>query len=92
MLKIGKEEAMMISPEGYIEPMKQYSYEQLIKERDQLIREIHKFEKNRDKEKKRKKLRSEVVIIDPSPEVVYQCNNQYLIKITELIQEKFKEL
>lgn len=32
------------------------------------------------------------VVIHPSPDVVYQCNNQYLIKVTELINIRFREM
>ena len=36
---------MMISPEAYLEQMKDATYEQLIKERDGLIRYVRRYEK-----------------------------------------------
>lgn len=36
---------MMISPEAYLEQMKNATYEQLIKERDGLIRYVRRYEK-----------------------------------------------
>ena len=40
---------MMVSPECYVESMKEKSYKSLLKERDSLIRSIRSFEKNKDK-------------------------------------------
>ena len=39
---------MMISPEAYLEQMKDATYEQLIKERDGLIRYVYNGPKNLD--------------------------------------------
>lgn len=74
----------MISPESYMETIKNLTLEQLVKERNKLIRELHRFEKRSDDENLE-------IFIHPSPEVVYQCNNEYLIKVTELINIKFRE-
>lgn len=76
---------MMISSESYMETIKDLNFEQLVKERNKLIKELHRFEKkiyDVDME----------VVIHPSPDVVYQCNNQYLIKVTELINIRFREM
>lgn len=75
---------MMISPEGYMETIKNFTVEQLVKERNKLIRKLHRFEKKSDDENLE-------IMIHPSPDVVYQCNNEYLIKVTELINIKFQE-
>ena len=72
---------MMISPEYYRKTIEEYEIPELIKERDKLIREIRRFEKN--------KIRLEERMISPSPEVVYQCNNEYLIQVIILINKKF---
>ena len=37
---------MMISPKGYIETVKDLSYEELLKERGSLLRRIRKFERD----------------------------------------------
>lgn len=41
---------MMISPEMYAEQFKDASYQEMIKERDSLIRYIRKYEKNLKKQ------------------------------------------
>ena len=57
---------MMISPESYIEELKDKSYEELLKEKRNLLKEISDFENNN--------ISNERFNIDPSPEVIYQCN------------------
>ncbi len=74
---------MMISPEGYIEELKGKTYKELLKERDDLLKEIQKFE-NDD-------IPDEEYNIDPSPEVVYQCNLLYLGELFKLISEKYNK-
>ena len=75
---------MMISPKTYIEEQKDKTYEELIKERDRLIKEVRYFEKHIEKEMK-------VQYISPSPDVIYQWNLEYLSELCNLIQEKFNE-
>ncbi len=72
---------MMISPEGFIEMNKDKNYKELIKVRDELISDIRSFEADPDQNG----------FIDPSPEVVYQMNLQYLGKLCELIAEKYNQ-
>lgn len=73
---------MMISPENYIDMIKNNSYYNLLKERDCLIREIRRFEKDKDKSSKE-------LMMEPSPEVQYQMNLQYLAKLCQLISETY---
>ncbi len=80
---------MMISPEGYIEEKKNKSYKELIKEKEILLDEISKFEK--DMANNNYKLKEDSEIICPSPDVVYQCNLLYLSKLTELLADKFNK-
>jgi len=77
---------MMIHPEGYIDMIKDKSYENLLKERDVLIARICEFEESMDKPK------DERWLISPDPEVVYQCNLMYLAKLCELIQETYNRV
>lgn len=68
--------------------MVRYQYEdaplkEIIKERDKIIRQIRRYEKG--------KIPEEDYCIDPSPEVVYYCNNLYLAELCYLINEKNKE-
>ena len=71
---------MMISPEVYIEMLEDKSYSSLLKKRDFLIREIRKFEDEKNKF-------SDEFYIHPSSEVRYQMNLKYLGKLCELISE-----
>ena len=72
---------MMISPEGFIEMNKDKNYKELIKVRDELISDLRSFEADPYQKG----------FIDPSPEVVYQMNLQYLGKLCELIAEKYNQ-
>lgn len=72
---------MMISPQNYVDDMKEKCYEDLIKEKYKLIKERHRFENN--------KIADNEFCINPSPEVVYQCNLLYLSELCKLVQEKF---
>jgi len=79
----GVTKQMMISPEGFIQEYLDRSYIELLKVRDKLIVEIRYFEKHKSE--------PDELIIDPSPEVVYQCNLNYLSKICELISQKYNQ-
>jgi len=77
---------MMISPEMYIESIKDKSYDDLLKERNSLMKEIRHFEKRADQ----KDLKYDFVIVSTSPEVKYQVNLLYLGKLCELISDVYK--
>ena len=74
---------MMISPDWYIEDIKDKKYKELLIEKDKLLKEINDFEND--------KIPESEYMIDPSPEVRYQCNLKYLSKLCELISEKYNE-
>ena len=74
---------MMISPDWYVEDKKDKKYKELLVERDKLLKEIKDFENNNIPEKD--------YMIDPSPEVIYQCNLQYLSKLCDLIYKKYNQ-
>ncbi len=74
---------MMISPEAYIDELKNKTYKELIKEKNKLLKEISDFENN--------KIADEEYNINPSPDVIYQCNLLYLSKLCELIADKFNK-
>lgn len=74
---------MMISPETYIDELKNKTYKELIKEKNKLLKEISDFENN--------KIADEEYNINPSPDVIYQCNLLYLSKLCELIADKFNK-
>ncbi len=72
---------MMIDPSHYAKAMSKASLEELIEERECLIREIEEYEKG-DSDF------DEIFAINPSPEVVYKCNLKYLKEVCKLIDEK----
>ena len=74
---------MMISPQSFIENLENKEYEILIKEKNKLINEIKRFEEN--------KMTDSEICMDPSPEVIYQCNLLYLSELCKLIHDKFNK-
>lgn len=73
---------MMISPEAYIElECKGKSYTELLKMRDELLEDIYAFEKDQ--------ISPEAKMINPSPEVIYQMNLEYLGALCKLISETY---
>ena len=74
---------MMISPEMFVELHKDKKYKELLPVRDELIQAIREFEEEAyDPEK---------ALINPSPDVVYQMNLEYLGKLCKLISEKYNK-
>ena len=74
---------MMIDLKTYIEEQKNKSYEELLKERDRLLRKIQDFEQD--------KIPDNEILCHPSLEVVYQCNLKYLGELFKLIAKKYNE-
>ena len=74
---------MMIHPVKFKETFEDESLDEIIKERNKLIREIHRYEKG--------KIPLEDYCMDPSPEVIYMVNNEYLAELCYLIIEKKRE-
>lgn len=74
---------MMISPDSYIDEFKNKKYKELVVERNKLLKEISDFENNNIPE--------ESYNINPSPDVIYQCNLLYLSKLCELIANKYNK-
>lgn len=75
---------MMISPNGYINMIKDKKYKELLVERNKLLKEIKNFEKEDNEAECGIEIK-----IHPSPEVVYQMNLLYLAKLCELLSEKY---
>lgn len=75
---------MMISPEGYISQFENATYEEMIKERDRLIRYIRKYEKL----EKAGDRTGVDWMIRPSPDVQYQMYLEYLSELCALMKEK----
>ena len=76
---------MMFSPDTFIKQLKDYTFPQLIAEKDSLVIEIKELEKivyendRTDPEWN----------VDPSPDVRYQMNLEYLAALCKLIKEKY---
>ena len=73
----------MISPEGFIAEHRNEPYKELLLVRDALLEEIRAFETHT--------YDPVLDMVDPAPEVVYQCNLLYLGKLCELISEKYNQ-
>ncbi len=76
---------MMISPNYYVERLKDATYGELIAERDDLIRSIQEFEKLEKAGDRSGKEWS----IQPSPEVRYQMHLKYLSQLCDFMKEKY---
>ncbi|MBQ8472558.1 MAG: hypothetical protein IJ501_03545 [Bacilli bacterium] len=74
---------MMISPDLYRDEKQTKTYEELIKEKDKLVKYIRDFEIN--------KIPMDDYLMNPSPEVLYKCNLEYLSELCILIKEKFNK-
>lgn len=74
---------MMIGPKTYIKEFETKSYEELLEEKKKLNKKIDEFEN--------KRIELSGIIISPSPEVVYQCNLEYLSELCNLIAKKYRE-
>ena len=73
----------MIDLASFREAFKKATINEIIKERDKIIREIRRYEKG--------KIPEDDYMMDPSPETVYMMNNLYLAELCNLIYEKKKE-
>ena len=76
---------MMISPSWFVRELKDADYVELIKARDRLIREIRRFEKKEAAGDRTGEERG----IDPSPDVIYQMNLDYLSELCKFMSEKY---
>lgn len=74
---------MKISPQNYVADLKDKCYEDLIKEKDKLVKEIQRFENN--------KIIDCEFYMNPSPEAVYQCNLLYLSELCKLVHDSFNK-
>lgn len=77
----------MISPEMYVEELKDATYLELIEERNSLIEYIVEYERN----ERRGDRSSEDWMVCPTPDVVYQVYMEYLAALCLMMQEKYNE-
>ncbi|WP_407397136.1 hypothetical protein [Anaerovibrio sp.] len=78
---------MMISPDMFIEQIKNATYMELIKERKRLIRTISKYEKDEISEDHS----GPEWLIRPSPDVRYQMYLEYLSELCSFMCQKYNE-
>ena len=78
---------MMISPENYVEQFSKASYQEMIKERDNLFGYIKKLETMK---KPGTDFNGEDMI-DPQPDVIYQMNMEYLAELLLIMCKKYNE-
>ena len=78
---------MMISPNYFVETLKDQSYPELIRKRDSLIRSIRKFEKD----EKAGDRSDPAWRICPTPEVRYQTYLEYLSALCSFMKDKYNE-
>lgn len=78
---------MMISPETYAEQFKDASYEEMMEERDQLIRYLRKYEKL---EKAGDRSGNEWMV-HPQPVVRYQVYMEYLSVLLKIMRDRYNE-
>ena len=77
----------MICPKTFRKGLQKDTYKELIKKRDELMRAVRRFEKA---EASGDRSGAEWGI-DPSPDVRYQANLEYLSEICSLMREKYNE-
>ena len=70
---------MLLSPEAYIQQYANYSYEDLLVVRDELIDDIKAYENGN--------IHPKAYSAQPGPEDIYQRNLEYLVEISRLIQK-----
>ena len=73
----------MISPQLYVEELANKSYNELLIERDELIKKICDFENGTGEDIN--------AITKPSPDTMYQCHLQYLSELCKLILSKYRK-
>lgn len=76
---------MMISPQGYIEEHEKDTFEDLIKEREELIESIKYLEKLAFSDDRT----SEEWMLHPGPDVRYQEKLNYLAELCNFMSEKY---
>ncbi|MBQ8935457.1 MAG: hypothetical protein IJ049_03525 [Oscillospiraceae bacterium] len=76
-----RSEQKTISPEGFVSLHENDSYQALLDLRDALMEEIRRFEKRESPEG--------ALRISQSPEVMYQCNLQYVARLCDYIAARY---
>ena len=75
---------MMMSPETYVMKYENSTYFELLKLKNELVQEITEFENDIE-------MKNPEWGINPSPDVHYQWNLEFLGKVASMLQEAFNE-
>jgi hypothetical protein len=78
---------MMISPQSYVKEHENDTFEELIKERNELVKSIKRLEKKLFSEEKM----NEEVMVCPGTDVEYQVELMYLAELCNFMSEKFNK-
>ncbi len=78
---------MMMSPESYVQTYENTSFPELIKARNEMIREIRRLEKLVFSEDRI----DDAWLIKPSPDVQYQVYLEYLEEMCKMMREKYSK-
>ena len=73
----------MVNPKSYRSKYENAGLDELLSERDRLIKFMHKYENH--------KLPDAFYLVDPNPEVIYFSNMDYLTEICDLIKIRMKD-
>ncbi|MDD4624382.1 MAG: hypothetical protein PHX40_03325 [Bacilli bacterium] len=76
---------------GHIQDFDNKPIEDIIKERNSVLKKIYHFENKYILNTLKPDNIFDIKCVDPSPEVLYQCDNEYLVQLTELLNKKFNE-
>lgn len=78
---------MMISPQSYVKEHENDTFEELNKERNELVKSIKRLEKKLFSEEKM----NEEVMVCPGTDVEYQMDLLYLAELCNFMSEKFNK-
>lgn len=73
----------MVNPKSYRSKYENAGLDELLSERDRLIKFMHKYENH--------KLPDAFYLVDPNPEVIYFSNMDYLTEICDLIKIRMRD-
>ena len=80
---------MMMSPDAFALNLAGKSYQELRKVKDELVKEIRGFERERLGHADEGFALPGETLVCPGPDVEYQMNLEYLAKVCEMLSEQF---
>ena len=80
---------MMASPDEFALDLEGKSYQELRKGREELVKAVESFERERLEHAEEGCALPGEMHIDPGPDVQYQMNLEYLAQVCEMLSEQF---